>query len=190
MDITQSYRKSNADFNPIVNALGRINATKRVQTIEYKSLLDLLPSNLESFYTYSGSLTTPPCSQVVNWVVMTDRLYLNAKQIEMFRNLYAPPEHESSGHYHSQSEEEINPNRLEPLTPNVRALQPLNNRTILASFAPFSRIEGKIHESFSNSGQRRIVPRSWLFVELTLVLFGFHCCLANQRRLSLPGSSN
>lgn len=129
-------RKSNADFNPIVNSLTRTNMTDQPQDIDYKSINDLLPNVLTQFYTYSGSLTTPPCYQVVNWIVMSDRLYLNAKQIEMFRNLYAPSESLSdSGEHESPSQE---PSLI---MPNIRQIQPLNNRTILASFSPFSRLE-------------------------------------------------
>lgn len=140
--LIESYRKSNADFNPIVNALSRINMTNMAQEIEYKSINDLLPNILTSFYTYSGSLTTPPCYQVVNWIVMSDRLYLNAKQIEMFRNLYAPP----SGHqqHHAPASYDANEQRESTsklIIPNIRQLQPLNNRTILASFSPLSRLE-------------------------------------------------
>lgn len=132
--LKQSYRKSNADFNPIVNALGRINLTDQAQEIEYKAIRDLLPSSTTNFYTYSGSLTTPPCYQVVNWIVMQDRLYLNAKQIEMFRNLYAPQ---------TQSETEHSAQAEGPslIMPNIRQTQPLSNRTILASFSPYGRLE-------------------------------------------------
>lgn len=101
--------------------------TDQAQEIEYKSINDLLPNTMTSFYTYSGSLTTPPCYQVVNWIVMSERLYLNAKQIEMFRNMYTPI---------SSSEEEP-----DIMMPNIRHIQPLNNRTIMASFAPLSRLE-------------------------------------------------
>lgn len=132
--ILQSYRKSNADFNPIVNALTRINMTNEAQEIEYKSINDLLPNTLSSFYTYSGSLTTPPCYQVVNWIVMSDRLYLNAKQIEMFRSLYAPPSTE-------ESQDGNHGNDRVLIMPNTRQIQPLNNRTILGSFASLNRLE-------------------------------------------------
>lgn len=169
--MAQSHRKSNADFNPIVNELVRINATEEAQEIDYKSIYDLLPSNLDAFYTYSGSLTTPPCYQVVNWVVMAERLNMNAKQIEMFRNLYAPaaephnleherkPQQPGEARYHKQGAEQQQAatttagvavldreledgDKLALIVPNVRSLQPLNNRTILASFTKYgSRIE-------------------------------------------------
>lgn len=117
-----------------MNALTRINMTNEAQEIEYKSINDLLPNTLSSFYTYSGSLTTPPCYQVVNWIVMSDRLYLNAKQIEMFRSLYAPPSSEES-HSNEHGKDSV------LIMPNTRQIQPLNNRTILASFASLNRLE-------------------------------------------------
>lgn len=126
--------------------------TEQAQEIEYKSINDLLPNVLTSFYTYSGSLTTPPCYQVVNWIVMSDRLYLNAKQIEMFRNLYAPSHsetHSPTGAAAAANHGNGAPNgqemmmMMEPalIMPNIRHIQPLNNRTILASFAPLGRLE-------------------------------------------------
>lgn len=111
--------------------------TSQTQEIEYKSINDLLPNILTSFYTYSGSLTTPPCYQVVNWIVMSERLYLNAKQIEMFRNLYPPSHGEIEGQEHELSSS----SETTPIMPNIRNIQPLNSRAILASFSPLSRLE-------------------------------------------------
>ena len=34
----------------------------------------LLPEDLSNFWTYYGSLTTPPCSQTVLWTVLTEPL--------------------------------------------------------------------------------------------------------------------
>lgn len=112
--------------------------TSQTQDIEYKSINDLLPNILTSFYTYSGSLTTPPCYQVVNWIIMSDRLYLNAKQIEMFRNLYVPTHGENE---RPEGEQGSSSENSPPIMPNIRHIQPLNNRTILASFSPLSRLE-------------------------------------------------
>lgn len=60
----------------------------------------LLPKNSTS-YRYEGSLTTPPCSEDVKWIVMATPIQLSAEQIGMFTKL---------------------------INGNNRPVQPLNNR--------------------------------------------------------------
>lgn len=43
----------------------------------------LLPDTL-TYYTYPGSLTTPPCSEKVTWLVLTTPIEMSAEQIEAF----------------------------------------------------------------------------------------------------------
>ncbi|RXN39102.1 receptor-type tyrosine- phosphatase gamma-like protein [Labeo rohita] len=45
-------------------------------------LRDLLPSSIGSYYRYIGSLTTPPCSKVVEWIVFSRPVFLSYKQTE------------------------------------------------------------------------------------------------------------
>jgi carbonic anhydrase len=45
------------------------------------SVAGLIPSNL-NYYNYNGSLTTPPCSEVVNWYVLKTPLEASSNQIE------------------------------------------------------------------------------------------------------------
>lgn len=53
-----------------------------VKTVNVKvDANDLLPGK-KTYYTYSGSLTTPPCSEGVTWLVLTDSVELSADQIE------------------------------------------------------------------------------------------------------------
>jgi carbonic anhydrase len=48
---------------------------------------DLLPANLQ-YWTYEGSLTTPPCSEIVTWMVARDPLHVDAGDIQHFTSIY------------------------------------------------------------------------------------------------------
>jgi carbonic anhydrase len=47
----------------------------------------LLPAN-RGYYTFSGSLTTPPCSEDVTWYVLKRPVTVSAGEIEQFSKLY------------------------------------------------------------------------------------------------------
>ena len=63
---------------------------------------DLLPAN-KSYFSYQGSLTTPPCSEVVHWMVMKNKVTATTAEINAFADI---------------------------LQDNYRPVQPLNGRTI------------------------------------------------------------
>jgi carbonic anhydrase len=48
---------------------------------------DLLPAN-HGYYTFAGSLTTPPCSEGVTWFVLKTPISLSASQLDEFAKLY------------------------------------------------------------------------------------------------------
>ena len=48
---------------------------------------NLLPSS-RAYYTYMGSLTTPPCSEGVLWLVMKQPVQVSHEQIDIFSRLY------------------------------------------------------------------------------------------------------
>lgn len=50
-------------------------------------VMQMLPARRE-YYTYMGSLTTPPCSEGVLWVVMKQPITLSEQQIRIFARLY------------------------------------------------------------------------------------------------------
>ena len=59
----------------------------------------LLPTS-RNYYTYMGSLTTPPCSEGVLWLVMKQPVQVSPEQINIFSRLYrnnARPIQPSSG---------------------------------------------------------------------------------------------
>ena len=47
----------------------------------------LLPES-RAYYTYMGSLTTPPCSENVLWMVFKQPVQISADQIAVFSRLY------------------------------------------------------------------------------------------------------
>lgn len=68
-------------------------------------LAALLPED-RGYYTYMGSLTTPPCSEGVLWMVMRQPVTLSAEQIAIFARLYpmnARPVQQASGRLIKQS---------------------------------------------------------------------------------------
>jgi carbonic anhydrase len=58
------------------------------------------------YFTYPGSLTTPPCSPIVNWIVLKKRATMSEEQLNRFVSI---------------------------LGNNFRPVQPLNGRTVRAS---------------------------------------------------------
>jgi carbonic anhydrase len=65
----------------------------------------LLPAR-QSYWAFTGSLTTPPCSEDVRWQVLKTPVEVSPAQLAAFRQLY-------------------------PM--NARPVQPLNGRTVQAS---------------------------------------------------------
>ena len=52
------------------------------------NVTELLPAK-HTYYNYSGSLTTPPCSEGVNWMVMQTPVEVSAEQIATFTNIFS-----------------------------------------------------------------------------------------------------
>jgi carbonic anhydrase len=53
---------------------------------------DLLPADSAHYYHYIGSLTTPPCSENVQWYLLKEPAQASKEQIEAFRKYYVDNE--------------------------------------------------------------------------------------------------
>ncbi len=73
----------NAAFDPIWNNLPKQKGVETHYPSVNVDVDQLLPANRAS-YRYDGSLTTPPCSEGVRWIVMTTPIQLSADQIKAF----------------------------------------------------------------------------------------------------------
>lgn len=74
------------EANPVIadilkNLPAKINAAEPLK--KPLALSRLIPSN-KSYYRFSGSLTTPPCTEGVRWLVMKDPVMLSKDQIVTF----------------------------------------------------------------------------------------------------------
>lgn len=78
--------KPNAAFSQIVKTMPATEgpAVKADPAINPSALL---PQKL-GYYRYSGSLTTPPCSELVEWLVLTDPIQVAATDVAAFAKLY------------------------------------------------------------------------------------------------------
>ena len=47
----------------------------------------VLPKEKDSFQ-YNGSLTTPPCSEGVKWVILKEPIEMSKEQIDTFREIF------------------------------------------------------------------------------------------------------
>uniref|UniRef100_A0A8V0Y1L3 Carbonic anhydrase n=1 Tax=Gallus gallus TaxID=9031 RepID=A0A8V0Y1L3_CHICK len=70
------------------------------------------------YWTYAGSLTTPPLTESVTWIIKKQPIEVDENQLEAFRMLL----------FTSDGEEE------KRMVDNFRPLQPLMNRTVRSSF--------------------------------------------------------
>jgi carbonic anhydrase len=78
--------KPNAVFRKIVTTMPAAEGppVKADAAINPNSLLP----RKRTYYRYSGSLTTPPCTETVDWLVLTESIQVGSEDIEAFAKLY------------------------------------------------------------------------------------------------------
>lgn len=69
------------------NVLPLHEDTEDVQLTETIDLMSLLPKEKDSFH-YKGSLTTPPCSEDVRWIILEEPIEMSKEQIDKFHNIF------------------------------------------------------------------------------------------------------
>ncbi|GAU90911.1 hypothetical protein RvY_03263 [Ramazzottius varieornatus] len=87
-ELTSDERKRLRQLDTIAEALTEVieqNKPANV-TLEHFTLSGLLPPST-GYYRYMGSLTTPPCTEAVQWFVMKKPQKITEKQLSAFRRL-------------------------------------------------------------------------------------------------------
>lgn len=110
----QATNETNPNFEPIVSQIPEIATVGSNVTIgDFEILNKLIAPNAvasQDYYTYKGSLTTPPCLEVVQWIDFIEPQNISHDQLAVFRSIKAPDG--------------------ENLTHNYRPVQPLDDRII------------------------------------------------------------
>lgn len=74
----------NAALAPVVARLPKNAGPERVHAEVSVDVAKLLPAD-KGYYTFEGSLTTPPCSEGVRWMVLKTPVTASAAQLDAFK---------------------------------------------------------------------------------------------------------
>ncbi|RVE54072.1 hypothetical protein evm_001195 [Chilo suppressalis] len=155
-------RHQHPAYDEIVGALQNVTEPHTQVEMEHPfSFLNILPYDLRRYFTYRGSLTTPPCSEVVIWLDFEQPIRLAHEQIKAFRELKST---------HGK------------ITHNFRPIQPIGDRVVFynidSNYFTYNEIDPDEDEDAAptKSSRRRghnrgfsLTPRLF-FVSLMLAL--------------------
>ncbi|XP_032687846.1 carbonic anhydrase 2-like [Odontomachus brunneus] len=131
---------SNKILEPIVK-VSRVLDEKEEKISKFDLPALLKPNS--GYYTYAGSLTTPPCTEAVIWIVFKMPKYLSRNQLSAFRMIKT-----SDGN---------------DMTHNFRPPQPLNDRLVRQNI-PKRRNSGQCSKR---------LPSPWMAMQTILGIFLF-----------------
>ncbi|KAF7466813.1 carbonic anhydrase 6 [Marmota monax] len=108
----------NTYYSTFISHLADIRYPGQRTILRGLDIQDMLPRDLYHYYTYEGSLTTPPCTENVHWFVLADSVKLSRSQVWKLEN-------------------SLLNFRNDTLHNDYRKTQPLHRRVVEANFQYF-----------------------------------------------------
>ncbi|KAI4501809.1 hypothetical protein M0802_003144 [Mischocyttarus mexicanus] len=149
--------KQNPTYNTIVEVLPTVEMVKSQHELQEPLLLEhlLVPniSTIANYFTYNGSLTTPPCSEVVTWIDFKDPQLLSHEQLAAFRNVRTTDGNK--------------------LTHNFRPVQPLSDRVVYHNILIKDNDKKTLNNNSSHNGEisihNKVAMLMIFFVSMILI---------------------
>ncbi|XP_055471045.1 carbonic anhydrase 6 [Psammomys obesus] len=106
---------ANTYYDPFISELASVQYPGQTTTLRNVNILNMLPRDTRHYYTYQGSLTTPPCTENVKWFVFRE-----SSKISLIQAL--------------KIENSVMNHNNETLQNGYRQTKPLNKRVVEANF--------------------------------------------------------
>ncbi|KGR89812.1 hypothetical protein CD30_15010 [Ureibacillus massiliensis 4400831 = CIP 108448 = CCUG 49529] len=79
--------KVNTELANLWSELPEEKTSKAIEIEQNVNLLKFLP-DVNNIYFYTGSLTTPPCTEGITWILLEEPVEMSSQQIEVFAEIY------------------------------------------------------------------------------------------------------
>lgn len=76
--------EDNPAYKEFTDLLGEISRTDASTSFkDPPTIFDLIRTDFSRYYSYNGSLTTPPCSEIVTWIDFEEPIPLSRDQVNL-----------------------------------------------------------------------------------------------------------